>query len=399
MKNSKVLLYLLILVGAPVFGVGVDLYTPSLPSITHYFDCTLSMSKLSMSSYLFGGFIGMLFLAALSDSYGRKKMMSICMLGMMLSCFITIFSQTILEMIVLRFLAGLFAGGAAALNRAIFTDIFSDPIEIKKASASILLAWGCGPVIAPFLGGYLQHYFSWKASFIFLAIYSVIVLIMTFIFMSDRQQIKIPFSIKALFSRYMHVLSHKVFVSSLVQSGLLYATLIYFPILGTFYVQHILHFSPVVYGYLALLLGIGFMLGCLFRKRLIHIKDHLVKKYLMIIMSVLTVIGLFLSLIFSSSLSVVMVCIWIVSFIVGIVFSVHFGHLLSIFPKIAGTAGSVSSASNMFVLSIVSVIISLFQVYSGTQLILVYIATIILLILFSVIIRAPHKHLEPLAST
>jgi DHA1 family bicyclomycin/chloramphenicol resistance-like MFS transporter len=56
-----------------------------------------------------------------------------------------------------------------ALGRAIVRDVFSHT-DTARAMAIISVALGVTPILAPVLGGYLQVWFGWRASFVFLAL-------------------------------------------------------------------------------------------------------------------------------------------------------------------------------------------------------------------------------------
>ena len=47
------------------------------------------------------------------------------------------------------------------------------------------IVWSLGPIIAPFIGGYLQKSFGWQSNFTVLAAYSLIILIAELIFSGE----------------------------------------------------------------------------------------------------------------------------------------------------------------------------------------------------------------------
>lgn len=49
---------------APLSGVGIDIYTPSLPVITHHFAAKASLVKLTLSVYLLGLGLGQFILVS-----------------------------------------------------------------------------------------------------------------------------------------------------------------------------------------------------------------------------------------------------------------------------------------------------------------------------------------------
>ncbi len=73
-KEQKKFVLVLFLVGF-LMGLGVDLYVPSLPSITRYFNVSPSSVQLTISLYMLGYGIAQIFFGILSDSLGRKKIL------------------------------------------------------------------------------------------------------------------------------------------------------------------------------------------------------------------------------------------------------------------------------------------------------------------------------------
>src|SRR5579862_5620622 len=60
-----------------------DLYVPSLPNIASYFNCSISLSQSTISSFLLGFAIGQFIYGTLSDCYGRRK---IILIALMIAC-------------------------------------------------------------------------------------------------------------------------------------------------------------------------------------------------------------------------------------------------------------------------------------------------------------------------
>ncbi|MCP4474202.1 MAG: multidrug effflux MFS transporter [Gammaproteobacteria bacterium] len=67
---------------------------------------------------------------------------------------------------------GVAAGAIGSTCRALIPDAFSGA-SYHKMINYLTLAWGCGPILAPAIGGYLQHYVNWHAPLWFLAGYGL----------------------------------------------------------------------------------------------------------------------------------------------------------------------------------------------------------------------------------
>ena len=60
----------------PASGLGIDLYSPSLPAIAIYMHCSTSLAKFSLSAFMIGFGISQFTSGLLSDSLGRKTVVT-----------------------------------------------------------------------------------------------------------------------------------------------------------------------------------------------------------------------------------------------------------------------------------------------------------------------------------
>ena len=77
-SSTMVSLFMLLI---PICGMGIDIYTPALPSMSQYFITSHFWVKFSIAIYLFGFAFGQLIIGPLSDQYGRRNIL----LGSLLS--------------------------------------------------------------------------------------------------------------------------------------------------------------------------------------------------------------------------------------------------------------------------------------------------------------------------
>lgn len=63
-------------------------------------------------------------------------------------------------------------------------DVY-DGEERKHYLSIMTIVWSLGPIIAPFIGGYLQKSFGWQSNFTVLAAYSLIILILELVFSGE----------------------------------------------------------------------------------------------------------------------------------------------------------------------------------------------------------------------
>ncbi|MAZ77304.1 MAG: hypothetical protein CMF39_01325, partial [Legionellaceae bacterium] len=147
-----------ILFMVPFTGMGIDLYAPSLPWIMKAFGTTVTLTKLTIPMFLIGYALGPIFFGTLSDTYGRKPLLYWGLLLYVFSCFVMIVMPNIWVMLAMRIFQGAAAGSIGVAFRAMTSDTYKVGHELHKMGASIGTAWTLGPVIAPFIGSYLQHF-------------------------------------------------------------------------------------------------------------------------------------------------------------------------------------------------------------------------------------------------
>ena len=63
-----------------------------------------------------------------------------------------------------HFLQGASGAALSVMIRTSFRDLFSG-IELTKVAGYFATLWALIPILAPALGGYIQHYFGWHAHF------------------------------------------------------------------------------------------------------------------------------------------------------------------------------------------------------------------------------------------
>ena len=108
MSGKQKFTFLMLLLGLlSAFGPFVtDLYLPALPSLADYFAASPSMAQLSLTMSMLGLSVGQLFVGPLSDKYGRKKLLLVCLLLFVCGTVACIVAPNIVTFNVFRLLQG-----------------------------------------------------------------------------------------------------------------------------------------------------------------------------------------------------------------------------------------------------------------------------------------------------
>ncbi|WP_082771254.1 multidrug effflux MFS transporter [Aliarcobacter cryaerophilus] len=206
MRKSINHLYLIILISilSSVAPMGVDTYLPSIPEIAKYFDVNIHKVELSLSIFLIGFSIGQIFGGPISDRYGRKFGSIVGLLGYALFSFLIIFSSSIYELWIYRFLEAFFGGITVVNATAAVRDRFSGQ-EAAKVFSLIGMVRSLAPLLAPVFGAAIIHFFPWEGIFVFLTIYALIV---AFFIYKDLPE-SFTYTKQNIVESYKLVLTHK----------------------------------------------------------------------------------------------------------------------------------------------------------------------------------------------
>ncbi len=157
---------------AGLSALSMNVFLPSLPGMTAYFETDYATMQLSVSLYL--GLTGLLQLAIgpLSDRYGRRPVIVISIfifLAATVGCLLAKDAQTFL---IFRMIQTSIATGMV-LSRAIVRDIVPSN-QAASMIGYVTMGMSLVPMIAPAIGGFLDELFGWKANFAILLIVGII---------------------------------------------------------------------------------------------------------------------------------------------------------------------------------------------------------------------------------
>ena len=161
-------LVVLLVVGALVTPLSLDMYTPAVPHMTEFFGTSEAMVNLTLVGYFLFFAVGLLIFGPVSDRYGRKPVLVAGILAYALASAACALSTSIGMLIAMRVLQALGAGAVSAVSTAVVKDAVVP--ERREALLSLVqVMFVVGPVLAPVVGALVLQVADWCMTFWVLA--------------------------------------------------------------------------------------------------------------------------------------------------------------------------------------------------------------------------------------
>ncbi len=277
-------------------AMGAILMTPALPSIAHYFNISMGLAQLTVTSFLLGCAVGQLIYGPIANRWGRKPAFYIGIVMATLGSLFSILSSPVESfslLIVGRLLEALGSSVGLVVCFTLINDFYF-PQEARRVTGFMIVAFAIIPGIAIAVGGILTQYTGWQGCFYFLLLYGLALM---------YPAAKMPETLsepdahalhyQQIFKNYAAIFKNSKLISFSACSGLSSACIYVFGAEGPFIGIHLLHISPATYGLLGLLPFLGTLIGCLINIRLGFVKAMTMLKAAFFIELFATILMLF----------------------------------------------------------------------------------------------------------
>lgn len=210
-RELKIIIVLVLV--ACLGGFISDIYVPSFFTMAKDLHANMTDIQQSMSIFMLALALFQFVYGPLSEVFGRRPTLLSGVFLMMIGSLICIFTENFSQLMMGRFIQGIGAGACTSLWRSIFRDIFNSE-KMAKYGGYLGIAMVYVVAASPFLGGYLEVYSSWRASFVASTLYGLIVFLMICLMLpetnSNRKRENL--SIKFFVSAYKQLLKSTVFM-------------------------------------------------------------------------------------------------------------------------------------------------------------------------------------------
>jgi DHA1 family bicyclomycin/chloramphenicol resistance-like MFS transporter len=170
----------------------------------------------------------MFFWGALSDRYGRKKILIIGMLVYIASTILCSQTDSFNTLIFMRFIQGIGDSPAAVAAMAILKDCYSGQ-KLIKTIATMIMVFMIAPIVAPIVGSVIIYTTGkWQNIFHFLTFYGIVLLFITFMMPETLKPHKRPESLVKSFAVYIKHLLNGPFMLGTITGALVFGAMFSF---------------------------------------------------------------------------------------------------------------------------------------------------------------------------
>ncbi|MDF1796761.1 MAG: multidrug effflux MFS transporter [Coxiellaceae bacterium] len=355
-------------------SLSIDEYTPSMPHMLRALHSTTAMMQLTVTFYMLTFALSQFFLGYVSDGVGRRKVLLYTYPLFFIGSILCILAQSDVLLIIGRVVQGFGVGACALAGPALMSDCFEGP-ELTKISSYYSTVYAFVPISAPIVGGLLQDWLGWRYNFGFMLLVAVITYIL---YLLKLEETHTPceqhrMSVRGFVRNYWAVLSHAKYITNVLCMIMVWAPIVVFSIIAPFIMQNVLGYSAAVYGFQALLVGLGFFVGSLINSALIRFTSPknivLLGVGLMIVTAVIMLVLALCSVVNAWS---IMVPVFVIMIGGGMSFPNMYANAISSVPEFGGIAGALIGSLILTGGVIITAIITQFEAHSPVTLAGIY---------------------------
>ncbi len=142
----------------------LNMFLPSLAHMSEDFDVDYGLMNVAVAGYLFVSAVLQLIVGPLSDRYGRRPVLLIAMVIFVAASIGCVLAESIWAFLTFRMIQAAVVAGPV-LSSASIRDRYP-PNEAASKLGYVAMAMALAPMLGPMLGGALDMLFGWRAGFV-----------------------------------------------------------------------------------------------------------------------------------------------------------------------------------------------------------------------------------------
>ena len=211
-------------------AMAIDIMLPALSNISQYYSLERANDQqLVIFAYIAGFGAPQLIFGPISDRFGRKGLLSICLIGYAIAGLACIMTNSFMTLLLARFIQGIFASGVRVIAVSIVRDLLAGR-AMARIMSLVMTVFMVVPILAPTLGAGVMLIAPWQWTFGVLSLAAVLNLVWIQIRLpetlseDDRQ----PLNPQQTGRAYWQVLTTRITCGYMCASGVIFGALFAF---------------------------------------------------------------------------------------------------------------------------------------------------------------------------
>ncbi len=207
----------------------IDIMLPAMGVIADYYQVEGNQQQWLLYSYIIGFGVPQLFFGPITDRFGRRTLLRICIAAYVVFAFMCMATTSFMLLLMVRFLQGVFASGIRVIAVSIVRDLTAGR-AMARIMSLVMTVFMIVPIIAPAIGQGVMMVAGWKWMFGVLGVAGLLLLIWVHFRLPEtltdenRQELSVG---KAL-NGFRQVLTTRVTLGYMAASGVLFGSLFSF---------------------------------------------------------------------------------------------------------------------------------------------------------------------------
>lgn len=253
-----------------MFGpFSIDAFFPAFHAVADELKATPLLMQQTISLYLVAYAVMSLFHGALSDVYGRRRVILWGVFAFVVSSIGCAAAQTIEQLLLFRVAQGISTGAGLIVGRAMVRDLYQGA-QAQKVMSLISLFFGIAPAIAPVIGGLVFQMSNWQTVFLCLAFYGVALWALCYRVLPETHpvQLRTRFAVKPMLRIYQTIVLDGRFALLVLATGFNFGASFLYISSAPAFIETLLGLGTLAYPWFFLPMIVGMMLGAALSNRL-----------------------------------------------------------------------------------------------------------------------------------
>jgi len=207
----------------------IDIMLPAMGVIADYYQVTGNQQQWLLYSYMIGFGVPQLFFGPITDRFGRKTLLRICITAYVIFAFMCMATQSFYVLCLVRFLQGIFASGIRVMAVSIVRDLTAGR-AMARIMSLVMTVFMIIPIIAPAIGQGVMMIAGWKWMFGVLGVAGLIVLLWVQLRLPETLKLENQqeLNVNKALGGFWQVLTTRATLGYMAASGVIYGALFAF---------------------------------------------------------------------------------------------------------------------------------------------------------------------------